>query len=437
VPDSFVRGARVKYRWIASLVAVCGTLSATYTAPAKAQPKLTPAYTYCYLYGQKSTGRDWQFYISQVGQIMSPTGEGWPDSPRDPIAGVWRAHLVQSGVDVAMYEQKSNPNFPFCHGYSTQEEAEKWRAHTLGDVQKSRAGYTIHELPWRPSGVNLSSSSIDPAALAEIEKQLAQNTSTSKRPGGSEQNQAEAKERGTRGSDQAADEAERARTEALNSQIANRDAAVLAENAARRQRFTESQLNHQRQIEASARARREHEAAVARSQAEAAAYEKQLQEYQRQLASGNFDRAAAASMRRDSEEKLRLAKATEERLAEQKRNEEERNRPVEFKEGVVLCEAPKAGGKQWRCQGPLQTTYGELDAPSGNVALRQACGTDRPIRDLGLASGYRAFGCGFGMHPTATDYPGNNDVPARLQIYVSDRATFRCPRSTLAYCRVR
>ena len=131
-------------------------------------------------------------------------------------------------------------------------------------------------------------------------------------------------------------------------------------------------------------------------------------------------------------ETRRLAQA--ERLNDQRKLEEERVRPVEFKEGVVLCQQ-RDSSRQWRCQGPLQTTFVEFDTPAGDAALAQACGSGKSIRDLGVMGGYRAFGCGFGIHPTADDYPGNIDVPALLGVYISGRATFRCPTSTLAYCR--
>ena len=137
--------------------------------------------------------------------------------------------------------------------------------------------------------------------------------------------------------------------------------------------------------------------------------------------------AAAASA-----ERTRLAQADQ--AQQQRQREEDRVRHVEFKEGVVLCQQ-RDSSRQWRCQGPLQTTFVEFDTPAGDAALGQACGSGKSIRDLGVTSGYRAFGCGFGIHPIADDYPGNIDVPALLSVYVNGRATFRCPTSTLAYCR--
>jgi hypothetical protein len=52
-----------------------------------------------------------------------------------------------------------------------------------------------------------------------------------------------------------------------------------------------------------------------------------------------------------------------------------------------------------------------------------------------MVASYRVFGCGFGIHPTMRDYPGNNDVPAQLGVFVDNRRIFYCPRSKEAYCR--
>lgn len=109
---------------------------------------------------------------------------------------------------------------------------------------------------------------------------------------------------------------------------------------------------------------------------------------------------------------------------------------VEFKEGVVLCQQPSPSSRSFNCQGPLQNISTPLDEARTQIALGQACGSDRSIRDLGMVKGYRAFGCGFGIHPTARDYPGNADVPARLGIdFIPGRGSYFCPKSKLAYCR--
>lgn len=135
---------------------------------------------------------------------------------------------------------------------------------------------------------------------------------------------------------------------------------------------------------------------------------------------------------------MRKEEAKAAALAQAKREEEERNRPVAFKEGVVLCAAPLNGGKNWRCEGPLQVVTTNLDNPDSIISIGQACGSSRSVRPLGTASGYRAFGCGFGIHPSPDmrSYPGNEDVQAKYGVgHISGQGTFMCPVSTSAYCR--
>lgn len=115
------------------------------------QTKLRPAYVACYLYGQYPSGQNWQFYISQVGLIQSATGELWPNSPQDPISKVWGAYLESRGADLAAF---SRTNWPTCHGFNTQEEAQEARDRWLNDVRGGSGGYTVHEEDWQPSGVN-------------------------------------------------------------------------------------------------------------------------------------------------------------------------------------------------------------------------------------------------------------------------------------------
>jgi hypothetical protein len=178
---------------------------------------------------------------------------------------------------------------------------------------------------------------------------------------------------------------------------------------------------HQAQLAANAKAKADLEAQK-RRQREAA--QQVLSQHDQAMA--QHRQVVAASDREQAEYRAKLAtpapKAPEEK--------------VEFKEGVVACEKRAAPSREWRCQGPLQVTYAVLDTDKARVPLGQACGSERSIRDLGMISGYRIFGCGFGIHPTARDYPGNTDVPAKLGLgYVPGRASFYCPRSKLAYCR--
>lgn len=147
-------------------------------------------------------------------------------------------------------------------------------------------------------------------------------------------------------------------------------------------------------------------------------------------------REETAQRERAERESLARSKQLEETVKRQE--EEARNRPVIYREGITLCESPKNGGKAWLCRGPLQNMSGVLDTQSGNVAVRQACGGNN-MRDLGMVSGYRAYGCGYGIHPTNREYPGNRDIPAELGVnYIPDRGTFRCnPNTVFAYCKDR
>ncbi|GAB3543522.1 hypothetical protein GCM10027343_17040 [Noviherbaspirillum agri] len=146
-------------------------------------------------------------------------------------------------------------------------------------------------------------------------------------------------------------------------------------------------------------------------------------------------REEAAQRERAERDMLARSKQLEEEVKRQE--EEARNRPVIYREGITLCEPPKNGGKAWLCRGPLQNMSGVLDTQSGNVAVRQACGGNN-IRDLGMVAGYRAYGCGFGIHPTDRDAP-NRDIPASLGVnHIPDRGTFRCnPNTVFAYCKGR
>jgi conjugal transfer/entry exclusion protein len=174
-------------------------------------------------------------------------------------------------------------------------------------------------------------------------------------------------------------------------------------------------------------------AKLAKEKAEVEAKKEQQRAAARQVLSQHDQALArhrevvAASERQQAEYRAKLA-APQAKLPEGN---------IAFREGVVLCQKRPAPSKEWRCPGPLQVTYANLDdLPRAMVSLGQACGSGKSIRDLGMVSGYRAFGCGFGIHPTARDYPGNTDVPAQLGVgYVPGRATFYCPRSKLAYCR--
>ena len=137
--------------------------------------------------------------------------------------------------------------------------------------------------------------------------------------------------------------------------------------------------------------------------------------------------AAAEKARKD---KLAAAEAArKKREAEEKERAE--NAPVAWKEGVVLCEPAKAPSRNATCHGPLQTTWGTLGEPSGRLALQQACGGNTPVRELGQAGGFLAFGCGWGTHPNKP----SSDIPARYGVgYVPGRRTFYCSPKQSTVC---
>ena len=252
------------------------------------------------------------------------------------------------------------------------------------------------------------------------------------------------------------------------------DRQVQARQDAEREAFRQAELESQRELDAmvataqsdltpnaldvlrgaEADARREAEASERQFQRTLARAERQAREEARSSPQGSTapssgDRIVAQEqVRAEQLRQEREARAAEERRVadaeagarrqreEQARRDAEaaRTRPVEWIEGVVLCE-PRANSKQWRCMGPLQTNVLELDAPNTFAQLALACGGDSGIREIGPTGGYRAYGCGFGIHPTASNYPGNRDVPKDLGVFVSDRRVFRCPPTKDAYCR--
>lgn len=161
-------------------------------------------------------------------------------------------------------------------------------------------------------------------------------------------------------------------------------------------------------------------------------------ERKRQQEADTERRRREQTAQRERAEREMLARSKQLEEAVKRQEEEARNRPVIYREGITLCESPRNGGKAWLCRGPLQNVSGVLDTQSGNVAVRQACGGNN-VRDLGMVAGYRAYGCGFGIHPTDREYPGNRDIPASLGVnHIPDRGTFYCnPSTVFAYCKER
>jgi hypothetical protein len=100
-------------------------------------------------------------------------------------------------------------------------------------------------------------------------------------------------------------------------------------------------------------------------------------------------------------------------------------------ESVTLCRLDASNGQSkfgnWTCNGSLQMNYVNFEKPNWQYALQLTCGTDRPVRDLGTTSGYRAFGCGFPISPSG-EGAGDADVPRRFGVsYVPGRISYRCP----------
>lgn len=263
-----------------------------------------------------------------------------------------------------------------------------------------------------------------------------------------------------------------ATSEALAQQQAEADAAqrryqaavmernrVAAEReAAEAERKYQADWQHAKQVLADQEKAREARAEASRAEADRRQHSvaQSAQQQQQRRAEETRRREAAEAERKrqqeaDAERRRReeiaqreraerdmLARSRQLEEALKRQEEEARNRPVAYREGITLCAPPKNGGKAWLCRGPLQNMSGVLDTQSGNVAVRQACGGNN-VRDLGMVAGYRAYGCGFGIHPTDRDYPGNRDIPASLGVnYVPDRDTFYCnPTQVFAYCKDR
>lgn len=198
---------------------------------------------------------------------------------------------------------------------------------------------------------------------------------------------------------------------------AERDRAerIAAEDRARKQQYAAALALNERQVEAARQAKARHEAQLAENR-------RQQEEYQRKLAE---HQALVTGKKAEAEARRKAA-------------EEEANRLVNFPEGVVLCEQNSNDGQSkfgnWRCTGPLQMTYAKLDTPNAKHALGQACGNNGGnLRVIGSTSGYRAFGCGYGINP-GSQYPGNRDVPKDFGVVVAGRTLYRCKASVSAYC---
>lgn len=106
---------------------------------------------------------------------------------------------------------------------------------------------------------------------------------------------------------------------------------------------------------------------------------------------------------------------------------------IDFREAVVLCElsGPQAQYGNWRCEGPSQMSYVNLSQGNYDASFAQIDCTN--FRELPRAGTYRAFGCGYGIHPTN---PGaGRNVPEMLGVFVDGRRTYRCLPNISGVCR--
>lgn len=238
-------------------------------------------------------------------------------------------------------------------------------------------------------------------------------------------------------------ELERLRVAAAEETRRKQEAAAAAENA---RRVKEANDRQQAIADAYAAKRAADDAAAADKVASDAAAKaeraKRIAEQEKRDAEAKAAEAEALAKAEREKREAAAAAETEKkkrdyeaRMAELKRKQEEANRPIEWKEGIVLCS--KQRENYYRCEGPLQTTYSDLKSTAGLASIGDACGLNSSrgsARDMGSVASFRVFGCGYGIHPTS-DYPGNTDVPKKYGLYIDGRASFYCPRSRDAYCR--
>jgi len=145
------------------------------------------------------------------------------------------------------------------------------------------------------------------------------------------------------------------------------------------------------------------------------------------------ERRQQSARERDADAQRQADARRQEQERQRAAAEAERSRVIEFKEAVVLCEltGPQAQFGNWRCEGPLQMNYVNLG--EGNYASAFAQMDCSSFRELPRAGAYRAFGCGYGLHPTN---PGaGRNVPEMLGVIVGGRNTYRCPRNIGGVCR--
>ncbi len=237
----------------------------------------------------------------------------------------------------------------------------------------------------------------------------------------------------------------------LTQEARRRDEARKAQEEAEKARI-ETELNERREEEdrqalleermAEAEENRERQAELRDQQGARDAARQEQQRREEAQRERNAQQAREEQERRQEEERQRREQADREaeaRRQEQERQraaaEAERTRVIDFKEAVVLCSlsGPQAQFNNWRCEGPLQMTY--VNFEQANVGFHFDQMSCASYRELPRAGPYRAFGCGYGLHPTS---PGaSRNVPEMLGVFVDGRITFRCPRNISGVCRSR
>lgn len=232
----------------------------------------------------------------------------------------------------------------------------------------------------------------------------------------------------------------RRRDEARNARNEAEQARIETEFRQKREEDDREALLQSRMAEAEENRERQMELRDQQEARDAARQEQQRrEEAQRER---DAQQAREEQERRQEEERQRREQADREaeaRRQEQERQraaaEAERTRVIDFKEAVVLCQL--TGGQaqfgNWRCEGPLQMNY--VNFENANWVAAMAMTDCSSPRELPRAGPYRAFGCGYGIHPTN---PGAlRNVPEMLGVFVDGRATFRCPRNISGVCRDR
>ena len=228
---------------------------------------------------------------------------------------------------------------------------------------------------------------------------------------------------------------ERAETERADMERRHRDEREAEEREAlMAQRETERETA-QSQARADQERADQERADQARREAETARQRERDAELRRQE---EEERRQAAERERQAREEEQRREAEARRQDQERQRaaaEAERTRVIDFREAVVLCSltGPQAQFNNWTCEGPLQMTYINFERP--NVAAQFNLISCSSYRELPRAGPYRAFGCGYGLHPTN---PGaSRNVPEMLGVFVDGRITFRCPRNISGVCRER